>query len=103
MEYFILVLLLGLIPAMIASSKGRSFFGWYVYGVLLFLIALVHALLLRPDVKHVEARAIAEDGRRKCPHCAELIKREALVCRYCGRDVEAAAAPTSTIDAFGQI
>jgi uncharacterized OB-fold protein len=26
-------------------------------------------------------------GLVKCPACAELIKPEARVCRYCGRDV----------------
>lgn len=35
---------------------------------------------------------------RQCPHCAETIKREASVCRYCGRDVEPAAAPTPLVD-----
>ena len=30
-------------------------------------------------------------GLRQCPICAELIKREARVCRYCGRDLEQGA------------
>lgn len=43
-----LVLLLGLalIPANIASKKGRSAVGFYVFGVLFFLPALIVALLM---------------------------------------------------------
>jgi hypothetical protein len=44
-----------LIPAVIAHSKGRSFFAWWCYGFFLFMVALVHAIVLRPYVP--------------CPHC----------------------------------
>jgi hypothetical protein len=30
---------------------------------------------------------IAETEERKCPFCAEMVRREAKVCRFCGRDL----------------
>lgn len=39
---------LGLIPAYIASQKGHSFGLWWLYGALLFVVALPHALLTQP-------------------------------------------------------
>ncbi|MEM6381115.1 MAG: hypothetical protein AAF739_00440 [Pseudomonadota bacterium] len=42
-----LFLLFGaLIPAAIAKSKDRSFWLWYAYGVNLWIVALIHALVL---------------------------------------------------------
>lgn len=37
---------LGLIPAFIASKKGKSFGKWWVYGYVLFAFALFHAIFL---------------------------------------------------------
>lgn len=54
MSYFIfsligaavLVAVLAFIPASIAKSKGRSFGAWYVYGFLLWIVAIIHAAVL---------------------------------------------------------
>lgn len=45
---FVLAGLLGLIPAFIARDKGRDFGTWWIYGALLFVVALPHALLTKP-------------------------------------------------------
>ena len=75
-------LLLGLIPAFIAKSKGRKFVLWWIYGFSLFLIAMIHSILLKPN-----EQSMVDDGMKKCPFCAEMIKPDAKVCRYCGRDL----------------
>ncbi|TPL05600.1 zinc ribbon domain-containing protein [Mesorhizobium sp. B2-4-16] len=82
MGILIVAVLIGLLPAAIASSKGRSFVLWWIYGAALFIVALPHALIMRSDQRAIEGRAISS-GMKKCPQCAELIKSEAKICRYC--------------------
>ena len=74
--YLLPLLLLSVIPAYIAQTKGKSFGAWYVYGLFLLPITFVHSLILDRD-------------DRKCPHCAELVKLEATVCKHCGSELEA--------------
>ena len=78
MEWLILILLgviMAVIVAIIANSRGRNAGGWFVYGLLIWPIALVHVLVAE------------REGRAPCPYCAERVKVEASVCPYCQRDL----------------
>lgn len=98
MTWLIAVILIGLIPAAIAKSKGRDFVLWWVYGSLLFIVALPHALIMRADRAGLERRRVEEEGLRKCPFCAELVKSEAAVCRYCQRELPSSPLPPVATD-----
>lgn len=76
MENFLLTsifyaLVLGLIPAFIARSKGRNFKRWYIYGALLFIVAFIHSIFL------------SDHSGICCPVCKKWIKENATVCKYC--------------------
>lgn len=67
-----------------AEHRGRSGGGWGLIAFLLSpLIAFLVLLAIGPNHDGIEADAIASGDMRKCPHCAELVKAEAKLCRYC--------------------
>lgn len=84
MEFILVPIAMGLFPAFIACNKGRNFTLWWFYGAMVFIVAIIHAIVLKPT----ESAVLADGDYKKCPFCSEVIKAEARVCRYCGRDLE---------------
>jgi hypothetical protein len=82
-------MLLGLIPAAIAHARGLPIITWWLYGVLLFPVALVHVFFAKPDSVTIARRVV----ERKCPACAEVVQPDAKVCKHCHRDLPAPAEP----------
>lgn len=107
---FIFVVIVGLIyflPGLVASGKPQStsvfvlnlFLGWTLVG---WVVALAWAALPAPAVPasspppavpnppvNRPSTDVDEGERIACPFCAEMIKPQAKICRFCGRDMPA--------------
>jgi hypothetical protein len=86
------------IVAILADSRGRSGFGWFILAVLISPLIGALLVLVLPNLKvELRERELDRANSQKCPFCAERIKAEARVCRYCGRDVDLNAAHASEL------
>ena len=88
MELFIVWFGLALIVGAYANSKGHSFVGMFLLAVVISpLLAGLIELIRAANVVKVEAKAVSSGDQRKCPSCAELVKSEAVKCRFCGEEL----------------
>ena len=60
----------------VAEKKGKSAATW-----------MVIAVLISPLIAYVILAVSESDDVRTCPFCAEKIKAQAKICRYCHHDL----------------
>ncbi len=83
MEFFFFWLIFAIVVAIIAGSRGRSGFGWFLLAMVIspllavLLVALLPSLKAAPDAPTPETHV-------KCPDCAELVLKDARKCKHCG-------------------
>jgi hypothetical protein len=77
--------------AVAARQKGRSGAGFFFLSFFIsFVIALIIVLVISPTDQErlsVQAGNVGKVGPVQCPHCRELIRPDANVCKHCGKDV----------------
>jgi hypothetical protein len=59
----------------------------------LFLLWLLFGVVTAVVAANKGRSVVGWRGMRKCPFCAELIRAEAKVCRFCSREVPLAVGP----------
>jgi hypothetical protein len=82
--YIIAAVVMGEITGRVWRSKGGKYWNGVCYGLFLGLLGILYVALVKPTYTVGPPTTGRVD--KVCPRCAELVKRGAQVCRFCGHE-----------------
>lgn len=77
--WIVVAILSGITGHFIGRSRGRGATGFWLGFLLGPLFGWTIALFIREDVE--------ANSKRKCPYCAEIIRSDAKICRFCRKEL----------------
>ncbi|SFB96269.1 hypothetical protein SAMN05216344_106106 [Polaromonas sp. OV174] len=88
MEVLIFWFAASIVVGIIASSKDRHGFGYFVLSMILSPLIAGILVLALPSLKEqaalIAGEAISPKTHVRCPDCRELVRMDARVCKHCG-------------------
>ncbi|MBA1179535.1 hypothetical protein G7008_03360 [Pseudomonas psychrotolerans] len=84
------------LAAWMAAKRGRSIILYLMMAVIFSpLVSILVLLVAGKSETGMEQKALS-NGFKRCPACAELVRREAKICKHCGTDL--GPPPKSTLE-----
>jgi hypothetical protein len=84
MEFVVFWLLCAIVVGVIAGSRGRSGFGWFLLACIISPLLAVILVLALGSATKADSNAPTALTHVKCPDCREFVLRDARKCKHCG-------------------